>query len=112
VHAHGVDVLDRADDHDVVVAVAHDLELELAPAEDRLVEQHLADGRCGQAALDDALVVLLGSGDAAAAAAERERRTHDARQADLGEGGARLGQRGGYRAARHLQARVVHRLAE
>ena len=45
VHAHRVDVLDRADDHDVVGAVAHDLELELAPAEHRLVEQHLADRR-------------------------------------------------------------------
>ena len=33
VHAHRVDVLDRADDHDVVVAVAHHLELELAPAD-------------------------------------------------------------------------------
>ena len=53
VHAHRVDVLDRADDHDVVVVVAHDLELELAPAEHRLVEQHLADRRRGQAARDD-----------------------------------------------------------
>src|SRR5918997_861350 len=39
VHAHRVDVLDRADDHDVVRAVAHHLELELAPAEHRLVDQ-------------------------------------------------------------------------
>ncbi len=33
VHAHRVDVLDRAHDQRVVVAVAHHLELELAPAE-------------------------------------------------------------------------------
>ena len=84
VHAHRVDVLDRADDHDVVVQVAHDLELELAPAEDRLVEQDLADGRRRQPALDDALVLLLGAGDAAAAPAEGEGRAHDARQPDVG----------------------------
>ena len=43
VHAHRVDVLDRGDDHDVVVLVAHDLELELAPAEQRLLDERLAD---------------------------------------------------------------------
>ena len=40
VHAHGVDVLDRADDDGVVRAVAHHLELELLPAEDRLLDEH------------------------------------------------------------------------
>ena len=43
VDAHRIEVLDRADDHDVVGVVAHHLELELAPAEHRLLEQHLAD---------------------------------------------------------------------
>ena len=66
VHAHRVDVLDRADDHDVVVAVAHHLELELAPADHRLLDQHLAD-RAGGEPLGDTLAVLgLGAGDAAA----------------------------------------------
>ena len=60
--------------------VAHDLELELAPAEHRLVEQHLADGRRGQAARDDALELLLGAGDAAAAPAEGEGGAHDGGQ--------------------------------
>ena len=46
VHAHRVEVLDRADDHDVVVPVAHQLELVLLPAEDRLLEEHLG-GRAG-----------------------------------------------------------------
>ena len=58
VDAHRVDVLDRADDHDVVRVVAHDLELELAPAEDRLVDQDLADRRGGEALRDDPLEVL------------------------------------------------------
>ena len=44
VHAHRIDVLDRADDDEVVGAVAHDLELELFPADDRLFEQDLVHG--------------------------------------------------------------------
>ena len=40
VDAHGVEVLDRADDDGVVAVVADHLELELLPAEDRLLEQH------------------------------------------------------------------------
>ena len=44
VHAHRIEVLDRADDHDVVVAVAHHLELELLPADDAPLDQHLVTG--------------------------------------------------------------------
>ena len=90
VDAHRVDVLDRADDHDVVGVVAHDLELELAPAEHRLVDEHLADRRGGEAARDDRLVLLPRACDAAAAAAERERRADDRRQAELGQRVERL----------------------
>jgi hypothetical protein len=36
--AHGVVVLDGADDYDVVGVVAHDLELELLPAGDALLD--------------------------------------------------------------------------
>jgi hypothetical protein len=39
VHAHRVEVLDRADDDAVVLLVAHDLHLELFPAEQRLLDQ-------------------------------------------------------------------------
>ena len=42
VHAHRVEVLDRADDHDVVGVVAHDLQLELVPAAHRFLDEHLA----------------------------------------------------------------------
>ena len=42
VDAHRVEVLDRADDHDVVRAVAHHLELELLPADDAALDQHRA----------------------------------------------------------------------
>ena len=91
VHAHRVDVLDRADDHDVVGAVAHHLELELAPAEHRLVEQHLADRR----GLDARARRSRANSSSVRAMppprpAERERRAHDARQADRGSASQRL----------------------
>ena len=44
VHAHRIEVLDRADDDAVVAAVAHDLHLEFLPAEHRFLEQHFVVG--------------------------------------------------------------------
>ena len=44
VHADRVDVFNRADDHDVVVAVAHELELEFLPAFDALFDQDFVGG--------------------------------------------------------------------
>jgi hypothetical protein len=55
VDAHRIDVLDRADDHDVVGVIAHHLELELAPAEHRLLQQHLADRGGLQPSADDSV---------------------------------------------------------
>jgi hypothetical protein len=80
VDAHRVEVLDRADDHDVVEPVADDLELELVPAAHGLLDQHLADRGLGQAALDLARQLVGRVGKAAAVAAERERRAHDGRR--------------------------------
>ena len=77
VDAHRVEVLDRADDDDVVEPVAHDLELELVPAAHRLLDEHLADRRLREAALDLAAQLLLGVREAAAVAAEREGGPHD-----------------------------------
>src|SRR5580692_4484294 len=62
--AHPVDVLDRADHHHVVVTVAHQLELELLPAEDALLEQDLVGGAGVQAGSGDAPQVCFGFRDA------------------------------------------------
>ena len=43
-HAHRIEVLDRADDDAIVVLVAHHLHLELFPAEHRFLDQHLEVG--------------------------------------------------------------------
>src|SRR4029453_15365165 len=55
VHAHGIDVLDGADDDHVVGEVAHDLELELLPPDHRLLDEHAGDGRLGEAPAHRAL---------------------------------------------------------
>ena len=83
VHAHRVEVLDRADDHDVVVPVAHDLELELVPADQRLLHEHLADRALVEAAVEELDELVLGMRRPAAVAAQSERRPEDDREGEL-----------------------------
>src|SRR5206468_12407956 len=45
VHTHGVEILDRADDDDVVFKIAHHLKLVLFPSEDRFFDQGLVNWR-------------------------------------------------------------------
>ena len=87
-HAHGIDVLDGADDDAVVGAVAHDLHLEFLPAEHRFLDQDLADGRGAQAALDDVLELVAVVGDAAAGAAEGEGGPDDRRAGPISSSAA------------------------
>ena len=81
VHAHGVEVFDRADDHAVVVAVAHDLHFEFLPAEQGFFDEDFGDGREVEAAGDDFIELLAVVGDAAAGAAEGEGGPDDEREA-------------------------------
>ncbi len=68
-HAHRIEVLDRADDDAIVLLVAHHLHLELFPAEHRFLDQHFV-GRGGvEAAFDDVEELFLVVGDASAGAA-------------------------------------------
>ncbi len=71
----------RAHDHDVVGVVAHHLELVLLPPEHAALDQHLRGGRQIEPAAHDLLVLGAIVGDAAAGAAERERRPDDGREA-------------------------------
>ena len=95
VHAHRVDVLDRADDDDVVVAVAHQLELELLPAEHALLDQHLVHRARGQPGGGHPAQPLRVAGHPGAGAAHRERRPQHHRQAELVGGRQHLVQRRG-----------------
>ncbi|MNT00255.1 hypothetical protein D3C72_1346810 [compost metagenome] len=78
VDAHRVQVLDRADDDAVVRLVADHFHLVFLPAQQRFFDQQLARRRQVQAALADLFELFAVVGDAAAAAAQRERRAdHD-----------------------------------
>ena len=107
-HAHRIEVLDRADDDDVVRAVAHDLELELVPAAYGLLDEHLPDRRLPEAALDVVRERCAILGEPSAVAAERERRAHDRRDERVVE----LGERGHDRRRRHLEPARAHGLPE
>ena len=112
VHAHRIDVFDRADDDAVVFFVAHHLHLEFFPAEHQFLDQHFVGRRGVDAAFDDVDELRLVVGDAAAGAAEREGRTDDRRQPDVVERFQRLRQCLDLVRARRRQADLGHRLAE
>ena len=92
VDAHRIEILDRADDDAVVLAVAYHLHLEFLPAQHQLLDQHFGGGGGVEAALDDLDELGLIVGDAAAGAGERERGPDDRRQADVVERFQRLDQ--------------------
>ena len=112
VDAHRVDVLDRADDDEVVLDVAHHLELEFLPPDHRLLDQHFVDRREAQAAAGDLAELLDVVGDAAADAAHGERRADDRRKAGARHRGHRLVERLHHRRRRRVDADLGHRLAE
>ncbi len=80
--AHRIDVLDGADDHDVVGVVAHDLELVLFPPEDGPLDQDLGHRARGEAGRGDGCHLVAVPRDPGAPAAEDERRSDDDRVAD------------------------------
>ena len=83
VYAHRIEVLDRADDDDVVRPVAHHLQLVFLPADDRFFDQDGVDGAQFEADFDEVGEFVLVVGDAAAGAAEGEAGPQHAGQADL-----------------------------
>ncbi len=111
--AHRVEVLDRADDHAVVVAVAHDFHFELLPAEQGFFDEDFGNGREVEAAGDDVIEFLAVVGDAASGSAHGEARADDEREgADIlgGLPGFVHGLDGG--GLRHVEADFVHGLFE
>ena len=89
-HAHGVDVLDRTHDDDVVAAVAHQLELEFLPAVDRFLDEDVGTGGSGQPVAGHPVDILGGVRHTRAQSAHGERRTHDYRQSEFDDGFAHL----------------------
>ena len=85
VDAERIDVLHAAHRDARVVGVAHDLVLDLLPADEAALDHHLADRAGPQPGPDPLAVRRLGLDDPATGPAERERRPDDGRQADRRE---------------------------
>ena len=112
VHAHRIDVLDRADDDEVVRDVAHHLELELLPADDRLLNQNLVHRAEVEATARQLAELFDVVGDAAANAAKCERRPDDGGKPDFLDYRESLIDRLGDAARRHLDPDFAHGVAE
>src|ERR1051325_3809583 len=112
VYTHRIEVLDRADDHDVVGEVAHYFELKLFPTENRLFDQHFMNRRSREPAANDLFKLFGVVSNAATGAAERKRRANDRGITRSRDDLLRLFPRLRETAARHLQSRLVHRLFE
>ncbi len=108
VHAAGIHVLDETDRDHIVVLVADDLELELLPAQDRLLDQDLTDERCLQAAGTDCLQFFFIIYEAAAGTAHGIGGTEDDRiTKPVGDRQGFLHTVGHFTAG-HLDAQLVH----
>ncbi len=84
-HTHRVDILDRAHDHDVVAAVAHQFEFVFLPSEDGLFDQHVRGRRRGETTTGDTFEVSRVVRHAGAETTHRERRAHDDRVTEFGD---------------------------
>ena len=110
--AHGVDVLYGADHDDVIGEVAHDLQLELLPACDALLDEGRVYGAGVESVCDGAAEFGVVAGRGPSLAAQGEAGADDEGVTDL------LGQLLGFREAsdraarRDLQADTLHRLGE
>ena len=112
VHAQRVDVLDEADGDHVAVLVAHDLQLQLLPAQHALLDQHLADEGGLQAAGADGGQLQRVVDDAAARAAHGVGGAQHHRVVQLVRNGQRLVHGVGHLGGRHVDAQAVHGLFE
>jgi hypothetical protein len=112
VDAHRIDVFDRADDDEVIGDVAHHLELEFLPADNRFFDQDFVHGAEVHATTGQLAELLDVVGDAATNAAERERRADNRRESNFLHERECFFERACDAALRHLDANLLHRVAE
>ena len=82
-HAHRVEVFNRANDDAVVVFIAYNFHLVLFPAENRLLNQQFMRRRRIKTAFANCQKFVFIVGNTAARTTHRERRTNQGREADL-----------------------------
>src|SRR5581483_7599451 len=83
VYAHGIEVFDRADDDDVVFQIAHHLELELFPSQDRLFDERFVHRGEIETAGENVHQLFAVVGDTSAGTAECERGANNDRETDF-----------------------------
>src|SRR5579884_1904280 len=72
VNTHWIEILNRADDDDVVLEIAHHLQLISLPTENRLFDQNFMNRREVETASENLHQLFAVIGDAAARSTERE----------------------------------------
>ena len=76
-YAHGIEILDRANDDAVVGTIPHHFHLELLPTDQRFLDQDLVHGRHRKAAFGDLFELFPVVSDPTAATTQRESRPDD-----------------------------------
>ena len=103
-HAHRIEIFDGTDDHAVIHPVAHHFHLEFFPAHQRFLDQHFVDGRKIKAASDDHIELFAVVSDAAASAAQSERRSDNEREcSDVSDDSIDVRQGTRHPGSRHLE---------
>ena len=112
VNSHGIEILDRANDHRVVGMVTHDLKLKFLPAEHRFFHQHFVHRAELQSPADLFFKFLPVVSNARPRPAQRERRPYDERIAEPIRSVERLSHIVRERAARNLKPHPEHQVFE
>ena len=81
-HSHRIDVLDRANDHAIVVFVPNDFEFVFLPTSDGTLDENFADWRRGKADFSDLAKVSFVVSNSGPGASEDVRGTDDDRESD------------------------------
>ena len=110
VHAHGIEIFNRANDDAVVGLVAHHLKLEFLPAEHAFFDKHFMHGRKIESALQNFFGFLAIVGNAAARSAHRKAGTENHRIADARGEFQALVHRSDQLRLRQIEPDLLHRV--
>ena len=83
VHTHRVEIFDRADDDNVVLKITHDLQFELLPSDNRLLDENCMNRTQIKTALEDAFKFFAIEGNTTAGPAQSERGTDNGGKANI-----------------------------
>ena len=111
-HAHRIEIFNRADDDAVVLLVAHHLHLNFFPTDQGFLNQQFVRRAGFKTAFANRQKLLLVVGNPAARPAERKGRANDHGETDRRLDFLRLGHRVGNAGTRRLQADICHRRLE